>query len=486
MITPNFVEQFKIYLESTPTCPAPYDGVLSDLSDRVFNCVGPALVNLARTCTTYQNFVESKYKIQLQKYRQAIKLMNDSYLQSATPENDSDKRAVDKTCLGLTRALTLISLKSAEEIAKRANKYQCHAFLSLAKACLTQNDTMAYISRAIESGNNISKDSKKFKALAPVLKILESLDKELMLKTANSSIEYEDGHFLYPRYEATALCANILYKSHPENVSKMITKALEKVKSFKYKHLCKDRIDNSIAHLLPAYALFDADSALKETHELSDNKRRSVIVNMIDVMSMHNPQKALDLRNLALTETPSDFEDLITYAKALTFCDQHGTASQMIEKAKALLEVDSALKKFNYLFNANNRALTQGLASLKMAKILILFDRKAALEMVQKALSLLILENSDTQRCLRTKDLAELLIDLNDENSIVNFTKYAFPRIKNLNVDKPKYKAISTLATALAPFNWELALEMCESIDNTILKSLAHVNMSLRVFEQTG
>jgi len=117
---------------------------------------------------------------------------------------------------------------------------------------------------------------------------------------------------------------------------------------------------------------------------------------------------------------------------------------------------------------------------------LILFDRKAALEMVQKALSLLILENSDTQRCLRTKDLAELLIDLNDENSIVNFTKYAFPRIKNLNVDKPKYKAISTLATALAPFNWELALEMCESIDNTILKSLAHVNMSLRVFEQTG
>jgi len=500
-----------------------FSALTKDIYDHIFKEIGPSLLSLACTCTTYQTFLDSEYPTRMQSYRHAIKLMNESYRQVKPyntkftsllynlpirfyhlpiEENKKDpldtydnRTTMEETYLTLVRALSLINQRAAEKIASVMNEEKCQAFTAIAKNSLNKKYAMDMLSLAVKASSDLDNKScfrNKYWALAPVLKILEQYgEKEEMLKIANLATKDLQPleHDLRSKFQVIGDCAHILYKDYPERASKMILDAVEELKGFLGTNRYADyAIFEAIGCLLPVYALFDTESALIEFNTIQADMRPLILLKMLDVLSAHDPQKALELRDLAITENPPvGFTNLIAYAKVLTRCHEHEKASEIIKSAFALLDDYDELRKTRLVWHVTeqNFPQAQGLARIEMAKELILFDRKRAIEMVEGALFVANLEEDSYTRCQDKSNIANFLTDLNDESSIVRFTKYALPGIKDEEEDFYKEvqdRAISSLSVALAPFDPERAMKMSESIENKFCKSLTQMKMALRLF----
>jgi len=508
----NWVEQeAEVFINSwlgrevTVTPHVHFSYLPKDLYDRIFREAGPAILKLARTSATYQKFLDAEYPAKMQSYRQALALLNKSYLQ-IKPYKDSsifytqknidhlntsgNRRAMEEAYLFLTRALTLISPKSAIKITDCMKTKKPQALIAIAKDCSNTKDAMGMITLAIvasEKLSNLRGFCDKFDALFPVLKMLKQYGPEKMPRIADLATTISD--CLTIRSERVAKCAHLLYKIHPQKATDLILSTLKEVEEINPPHL--NRKSDAFNFLLPSLALLDLELALEKARTLPIEYRTSVLMRIINALAPDNPRKTLELRDQIFAENPpTGLVNLLADASILTICGELEKASIVFDKVIALTQNYDELQKEMMAFRGTrpeNHALAQGGFQVIIAEVLKRYNRERALDLVKNTLFVVHLEDNPSHRFSFVKNATNLLIDLNDKNLTIKFVEYAIMEIKDLKVDfyqEDKDETILVLAIALVPFDMKRALEICEYIESPFYKSLAEASMALRLFEQ--
>jgi len=498
MITPNFFNQFEICLKNNDNTHSP----LPDFYDLVFKNMGPSLLSLSNTCTSYQIFLHDNYKAKSTKYRAVLKLIKLTYKENIKYYEDLKleprlapySSTVEKALFVLTQALTLIDSQAATRIANSMEgTKQCEAYVAIAKTCPDEN----VISRAIETSKSIIYLPEKHRLQTDVINILERCDKEKIPAIADLIINDIKNIKLFTIRDLQLITqyAHILYKTYPKKASEMITEVRACLQdSSKRAHNLVDL--QILINLLPIDALFDTEEALKKVNTLPDDKmQRIVLTSIIDALAIHYPKKALEIAVNNFSENPPmGLDPVRSYITTLTLCKERGAdpeiVAQLIEKAFSGLQ-DLINSEINNYPNKTDIPLVQERFKIELATILKISDRNRSLDMltINTFVDSIKLEQRIQSKYNHILGIAQLLNDLNDERLITEFTKKTYTQLKDLvdNSDMvggiKKDEVITGLAVSIAPFNTKFAIEMIDSMEIKYDQCLAITKLVLRVFE---
>jgi len=460
----------------------------NDLLGLLFKNMGPSLLMFVSTCTTCQQILNipglKTHRLNLQKYKQALDLLRQSYRL--------------KRNVSFIETLTLMFPNCALEQAKKLPYFKEHAFKAIAKSYIPFNsekalDALNLAKDAIheETKGNLSRIEK----LTPIAKISKNLDHKLtreLLNFESDTLFYNKNRESYEQFEIIANVAETLHSVEPKKALNLIKNALNKLK-VDNRFLNQDEKIRTLKRILTVFALFDIESTLSEVNIIWDDglpearqhfpysqqKKNEILISIIDTLATDNPERALSIAENSFKTNPlTEAQDLITYAKVLTMCNQKDKAAPIKEQAITLAQ-DSYTK-------------------LKIARVLAQFDPERAITILNEVLQTVLLATGfwSVTHCL--KNIFEILNDLNDEKTITAHIESVFQKVKNihdLGRENPGgfcyadiYSTITSIAVALAPFDLTRALEIADIVKSSTESERANIwpKMALNIIKKAS